>query len=241
MSYESATDLMGDVRRWDVNEWELRDVTAEVYWVNHSGPGTAELERAVQSIDDQAGHGDERAVRASQFLERAQRDIETAARMSLERNTRGERIEDSQVQAWVRRAKVAVLYAIAGYLAEPWISRAELDTLTAAYRAADERLDFDFILETRDKQEWDAAMGFLDDIVAGYPGTAATFDPPHRRPPHRFDVISTAYVSGDPAEARDRLLHDLEGLLRRRDPDQRLPWPPFNFNSRRPSRFGTRG
>jgi hypothetical protein len=229
---------MGDVRRWDVNEWELRDVTALTYLASYSPPIPEALERAIQAVQDRVAQKDEPAIKASQLLERTPQDIHTAVRMALERNAAGEGIEDWYVQAWVQRAKAAVLYAIVGHLAKPWIRREEAETLTAAYRAADERLDFDFQLETRDEQQWEAAKGFLNDVVATFPGTTATFDPPHRRPPQRFDVIGTAYLPGDADEARERLIRNLGELLHQRDPDQGVHWPSANFNCRRPTRFG---
>jgi hypothetical protein len=235
MSYESADELMSDVRRWDTNAWTLRDVTAHKYWT-HRGRPDAVLERTVTSIREAEARGDERGRRAQQLIDRIERDVYAAARRALERANGGEAVDDDYAKDWITHAKTAIEYAVVGEVAEPWTARTDRESLTAGYRAADEELQFHFSITTLTEQQGAASERFIDEVRQKYPGSDITFDPPGREV-RRFDFGGIDYLPGDPDAADRRLKSDLEGLLRQHDPDGSIQWPPRHFHSRRPSRF----
>ena len=59
MGYQQAEDLMADVRRWDANEWDYRDVTAQVYWAARRGPDHDRYVAATRAISQRATAGDD--------------------------------------------------------------------------------------------------------------------------------------------------------------------------------------
>ena len=230
MGYQQAEDLMGDVRRWDANEWDARDVSAPVYWGVRDGPHNDLHRAATVAISVRAAGGDAQAKQVEALLKRLDSDVELSVRRALERHA-GEALDDDYVSAQYPNAKLAVLHAVTGEAARPWLPAGDADALTAGFRAADEKLDSQFTLGTRDQQEWDAAKGFMDEVRKTYPGTMPTFDPPHKRPVGRWSVIATAYKPGD--DAQDQLSRELETLLRLHDPVSRIGWPPPDFRTRR--------
>jgi len=235
MSYESADELMSDMRRWDTNAWTLRDVTAHKYW-SHRGHPEPVFDRAVASIREAEARGDERARRAQQLIDRLDRDVYAAARRALERANGGEAVNDDDAKDWITHAKTAIDYAVVGEVAEPWIGRTDRESLTAGYRAADEEMQFHFSVTTRTEQQGIAVERFIDDVRQRYPGSDVTFDPPGREV-RRFDLGGVDYLPGATDAAEGRLKNDLEELLRQHDPDGSIQWPPRHFHSRRPSRF----
>jgi hypothetical protein len=231
MGYRQAEDLMGEVRRWDANEWDFRDVTAQVYWAARRGPDHDRYVAATRAISQRATAGDDHAKQAEALLKRLEGDADVVARRALERQA-DQKLEDDYVAKQYPNAKIAVVHAITGEAARSWIPAADAEALTAGFRAAREKLDFQFSVKTRDQQEWDAAQGFVDELMVAYPGTQPTIDPPHKRPVARFSVLGTAYIPGD--NAHDKLSHELELFLRKHDPAGRITWPPPDFRNRRP-------
>jgi hypothetical protein len=231
MGYREAEELMGDVRRWDANQWDTRDVGAQVYWGARDGPDHDRHRAATRAISGKAAGGDPQAQLAEALLKRLEGDIQVAVRQAL-RHQADEKLEDDYLAQQYPNAKLAVVHAVTGEAARPWISAEDANVLTAGLRASDEKLDFDFTVETRDQEGWDATAAFVDELRTAFPGTQVTFDPPHKRPVGRFSVIGTTYMPG--VDAHDQLRRDLESRFRRYDPAGHLAWPPPDFRSTRP-------
>jgi hypothetical protein len=231
MSYREAEELMGDVRRWDASQWDTRDVSAQVYWEARDGPDHDRYRAATRAISDKAAGGDPQAKEAEALLKRLEGDVQVAVRRALGHHA-DEKLDGDYLARQYQDGKLAVVHAVTGEAARPWISAGDANALTAGLRAAAEKLDFDFTVETRDQEGWNAAAAFVDELRTAYPGTQLTFDPPHKRPVGRFSVLGTTYIPGD--DAHDQLSRDLESRFRRHDPVGRLAWPPPDFRSTRP-------
>jgi hypothetical protein len=235
MSYESAEELLAEMRRWDTNAWTLHDVTAHKYW-SHRGLPDAVFERAAASIREAERRGDERALRGQQLIDRIERDVYAGARRALERANAGEAVDDAYANDWITHAKTAIEYAVVGEVAEPWTARTDRESLTGGYRAADEEIQFHFSISTQTPEQGTAVERFIDEVRLKYPGSDVTFDPPGREV-RRFDFGGVDYLPGNPEEADQRLKSDLRELLHGHDPEGSIQWPPRHFHSRRPSRY----
>lgn len=232
MNYDQARARIGDVRRWTIPEWEWHDVTAETYWNSNPEPD-APYSHAVTEIDDAVAREYPRANQAKQLLDSLDANVDTIVRQAFERS--GEQPEKEVIQNYGRHARKAIRRAVAADLADGWLLQQEIEELTAGYRAADEKLQFDFSLMTESATQGVVADTFTEAVRARYESVTVTSDP-HHRAHRKFDVGGFAYKAGTPAAADQALQAELQALLTRHDDQGLIGWPPADFHAQRPNR-----
>jgi hypothetical protein len=229
-----ADRLLASVRRWDINEWDLRDTAAQLRW-DQQAP---ESDRG-RVWAEEAGHQLRLAVererpRAADLLtayEQMASRVDQHAVDSLTRANDGEVLDSSYTNTWSAHAREAVGQALLSAVARSFISSELTSRLRVGLEAAEAQLSFSFTTRTTSEEAYDACLAFRKLLSERY-GADALIDPPSLRPRADLRVSGTAWILGTDSEGQ--LSRELQDLLRQVGGEDIVRWPPIDFRIRRP-------